>query len=140
MPSLRTFRHPRRRDPPAPPAGIDAPNLDLQIAEFGDPVRVGQRATYMITITNNGQASDRAVVLEVAFAPEMTPDVNRINQTLRTQAIQASVQGQTLRFSPIAEIRKDEPIVLTLSFNVNRVGVAKLVARVTSENLTRADH
>ena len=36
------------------------------------------------------------------------------------------------------KIRANEPIVLTLSFNLNRPGVAKLVVRVTSENLSRA--
>ena len=122
---------------PPPSDAANQSDLELRIAEYGDRVHVGERMTYSVSIDNKGQQSDTQLGLEVSFPLEMTPDVERINQTLRSKNIVASTAGQILRFSPIAEIRPGETILLTLSFNVNLEGPVRIRARLQSAGMSQ---
>ncbi|MBN1853066.1 MAG: DUF11 domain-containing protein, partial [Pirellulales bacterium] len=117
------------------PAAGPHPNIELTIAGPDWPIRLGDLISYPASIVNKGQGSDSQLLLEVTFPPELTPDLDRINDRLRTKNIRASQINQTLRFSPIREIRSGELINLTLFFTANRAGTATIRAQLTSDHL-----
>jgi uncharacterized repeat protein (TIGR01451 family) len=122
----------------APPGGIS-----VTMAEKADPLKVGDRTTYEIKVANHGQAADGQVVVVVTVPKEMIP--LRID-TKGPSGATASLDGQVMRFAPVAELRPGD--VLTYSVQVRgqsagqatcrvEVTTAKLKTPITQEETTR---
>ena len=112
-----------------PPGGIS-----LVIAEDADPVTVDDQATYKVRVTNHGQTSDRQVVLVV------TVPVGMIPLHIGTQGpgtMRATIDGQTVRFPPVAEIKPGDRLDYKIKVKVgaDHLGAARCQAQVTSQNL-----
>jgi uncharacterized repeat protein (TIGR01451 family) len=110
-----------------PPGGIS-----VVIAEDADPVTVEDQATYNIRVTNHGQTSDRQVVLVVTVPAGMFP------LHIGTQGpgtVRTSIDGQTVRFDPIAEMKPGDRLDYKVKVRAEKPGAARCRAQVTSQNL-----
>jgi uncharacterized repeat protein (TIGR01451 family) len=124
---------PPAAEPGKPPAATSQlSNLRLSITDLGDPLRVGQSSSYRVFVTNSGQTPDSAVRLTVTLPPEMT----LVQTGLRAPA-RYTVDGQTLRFDPVAEIRAGETLTYNIPMQANRAGNARVTAELTSTGLGR---
>ncbi len=113
--------------PSAPPA---ANSLQVGITAYGNPVRVGARATYQV-ILQNGPVDDQQVQLRVLFPAELAPDMTSI----RTNAgVEPNLVGNELRFQPIATFRKGERLEFQITVTVKQPGVRNITAEVISRN------
>ncbi len=121
----------------APPAGVDpgpgggaVPDigdgpqngnvkgeLTLSIADQGDPIRVGQRVTYLLVLKNDRNATDRNVRLTVAFPTGLD------FKTLRSP-LQGTVRAsdREIELPSIAEMRAGESITIRVEAEATQVG------------------
>lgn len=97
---------------PPPAAG----QLTLEVLEFGDPVGLGKRASYAITIRNDRSAPDQDVVVTVEFPPGLR--FEKLDGPERGRNV--SADGRTVRVSPIREVRAGEKLP---EFRVEVTGV-----------------
>lgn len=82
--------------------GTRAP-LSVSIFEPRDPVSNGQEAAYDVRVTNNSPVSDREVLVVVTLPEQMTPAPS-------TGQTQYALNGRTMRFAPVAELRAGETL------------------------------
>ena len=113
---------------PRPPADG---RLVLTLSDLGDPVRVGEKARYYVTIRNARRSTDRAVVLTVVL-----PERNSGFTATPPPAIRydTSLDRRMVTFSPIAEMRSEETVEFVIEVTLNEPGPAVLRAQVTSQN------
>jgi len=112
----------------APPPG----GVSVLMAEKADPLKVGERTGYEIQVSNQGQAADGQVVVVVTVPEEMVPQ--RI-ETKGPSGVPVSIDGQVVRFAPVAELRPGD--VLSYSVQVRGVSAGQATCRVdvTTKNL-----
>ena len=118
------------------PAGSAAPapaptgGLRLTVLDITDPVRVGDRTTYVIRLKNEANISDQNVVLQIDVPPELS--VEAIDGPV-AQA-QTSPDGRTITMQAVRELRPGETLQ-DFRVEVTARGPArqtKLVARARS--------
>jgi uncharacterized repeat protein (TIGR01451 family) len=111
-----------------------APPLDVVISDLFDPIAVGERQTYVITVANLGQLSDRQVRLTVTLPPQMT--LEKLGTGGPANVDVESVVGQTIRFAPMAELRpgRENRIEYRVRAWAKQPGKAIARAEVTSLN------
>ncbi len=107
--------------------------LSISLTDSTDPLNVGAVGLYEIRVTNNGTDSDRNVAVGVTFPAELTPlDQGNSGPSPNTRF---SVQGQTVRFEPIAEIRGKETLIYRVNARAMGAGTNVTIrAEVTSQN------
>lgn len=110
-----------------PPGGVS-----VVIAEDADPVTVEDQATYKVRVTNHGQTSDRQVVLVVTVPAGMIP--LHIG-TKGPSGVKTSIDGQTVRFDPVAEMKPGDRLDYEVRVRAEQPGAARCRAQVTSQNL-----
>jgi hypothetical protein len=122
----------------APPGGIS-----VTMAEKADPLKVGDRTTYEIQVSNHGQAADGQVAVVVTVPKEMIPQ--RIG-TKGPGGATASLDGQVVRFATVAEIRPGDMLAYSVQVRGQSAGeaicrvevtTAKLKTPITQEETTR---
>jgi len=106
--------------------------LDLVISDLFDPITVKQTQTYVITVTNLGQLSDRNVTLAVTLPQQMI--LEKLGTTGPTPV--QTVVGQTVRFAPAVELRpgKENRLEYRVRARATQPGKAIARAEVTSLN------
>jgi len=109
----------------APPAGG---NLHVEIAARTNPIAVGSESSYQITITNDGPGSERKVALSATL-----PDDMQFTDNQDQSHAKATIDGQTIRFEPIAELRAKETLTFNIRVKASRSGDATVRAEVTSQ-------
>lgn len=113
-----------------PPAGS---GLTMRAHALRNPVKVGKSFSYEIRVTNNTSTPDRQVVVVATIPPEMVPkDVGTSGPARH------AIEGQTVRFEPVAEVRAGETITYRLRVDALRPGNVKLGVRLTSQNMQQA--
>lgn len=112
----------------SPPAG-----LTMTLSDLNDPVEAGKQLTYEIRVQNQGQAPDSDIVVEVRLPQEFSPVA--IGTSGPTQQ---TIQGQSIRFAPVAELGAGETLTYRVRVQANRPGMVRVVASVTSQSLTTA--
>jgi uncharacterized repeat protein (TIGR01451 family) len=103
------------------------PGLSVTIADLRDPIRAGNSLTYEVRVTNNGETSDRDVRLTITLPPQLTPIREGI-----TGPAPGRIEGNTLRFDPVAEIRPGEPLAFRFQARAAAAGTVRIQASVTS--------
>jgi hypothetical protein len=112
---------------PAAPAGSD---LRLTITESTNPARVGERLVVYLNVQNNGQQVERQVSVRMLLPPELAADAAQIQPQS-----EASVRGQEIRFSAIAELQPKAERQYVIPVNVNQVGQVKMRAELAAPSL-----
>jgi uncharacterized repeat protein (TIGR01451 family) len=112
---------------PGTPAGS---NLRLTITESTNPARVGERLVVYLNVQNSGQQAERQVSVRMLLPPELAADAAQI----QPQA-EASVRGQEIRFSTIAELQPQAERQYVIPVNVNRDGKVTIRAELAAPSL-----
>jgi uncharacterized repeat protein (TIGR01451 family) len=117
--------------PAAPPPPVPGAPLSVTVTDNRDPTMVGADNTFEIRVQNNTAASDRNVQVTVLVPPELTP-----SPVGTSGPAQYAVEGQTVRFGPVQELRPGEPIVYRVLTRGARPsnGPVQVQAQVTSAN------
>jgi hypothetical protein len=105
--------------------------LSMTVVDTRDPVAVGNETTYEVRVTNDAQAADGQVVLVVEIPAEMTPMAVGTSGPARY-----AIQGQTVRFEPVAEVRTGETLTFRIRAKAERGGEVAVRAEVTSAGVT----
>jgi uncharacterized repeat protein (TIGR01451 family) len=115
------------------------PELEFTVKDVADPIEVGSRTQYEIRVINQGTQQDS----NVQVAAALPPDVQLIDGSGPTQA---TIQGQQIRFAPLATLAPQEEAVFVLhaqgkiaGHHVIRVQLQSdgLAVPVTKEESTR---
>ena len=100
--------------PAAPPA--NRPPLSVSVAETSDPIRVGGKTVYQITLENRDSASYFDVAVSVTVSDEL-----RLGSIAAPVGTQGAIVPNAVKFQPIRELRAGEA---PLSFEINASGAA----------------
>ncbi len=90
----------------APPPSPNAGKLEIKVHDVRDPVRIGQRTTYVIQVANRRSTSDRQVQIKIELSPTVT--VESVESQLAV--VDTSNDGRTLTLEPIKELRPNESL------------------------------
>lgn len=102
-----------KKEPPA------ADGLTMSVVGLRNPVSVGKELTYDIQVANNGAASQRQVTL-MATVPE-----GMVFNPIGTQGPDPAkfvIEGRTIRFDPLAEVRPGESLAYRVRVRAKQVG------------------
>lgn len=103
----------------------------LETVDVDDPIEVGGTETYVIDVTNQGNASDRNVVIkctlpaEEEFVSAMGPD-----------GTQFQVSGKTVTFNPYPSLAPKARIQYRVVVRCNAVGDVRFATELTSDMLS----
>ncbi|MDX1947611.1 MAG: hypothetical protein SFU86_19590 [Pirellulaceae bacterium] len=110
-----------------PPVAVEPPaagNLKVTIADIGDPIRIGEKTTYLIEVTNERAVSDKEVIVTL----QMTDGLKPVGATGPAGIASVGPDG-TLVLSPVNEIRAGEK--LSFKVEVSGAKAGKQKTRVT---------
>jgi uncharacterized repeat protein (TIGR01451 family) len=122
------------REPAGEPARdqsspTSAQALVLVVNDLGDPIRAGDQVTYIVEITNGRAVSDRNIVLTVVL-PEGWSQLTTVPPPLIRHT--TGLDGRTVTFSPIAELRAGETVTFRIGATLHRAGQATIRAELKS--------
>lgn len=106
------------------------PAILLEVVDLVDPVEVGGQTTYLITVTNQGSATDTNVRV-VARLPEEASFVSASGAT------QHSADGRTISFGPLGSLPVGGQAVWRVVVRADAEGDVRFGLEMTSDNLTR---
>lgn len=104
------------------------PALNLCVTDSEDPICIGDRTTYTITIVNQGSESDENVVVNVRFPSEIKP-------LCATGDSRGQVSGNTVTFTPYAHLRPRQTITYRIDSEGVSSGDARVVVEVSSDSI-----
>ncbi|QEG34901.1 COG1361 family protein [Bythopirellula goksoeyrii] len=111
-----------------PPSG-GGRGISLSISPYNKKPLAGSRATYQFFVQNNSNSTDEQIQLRVLFPPEIIPDMATLQSVVAGQ-----LNGNELRFNPVASIRANERLSFTVTTSVLKAGFVNITAEVTSKN------
>ena len=117
----------------APGAATTTPANDLQLAVSTNtnPGHVGQKQLINITIANAGQQIERQVSMRVFLPQELTIDPTQIQP-----ASEATIYGQEVRFSTIAELAPGQQRQYVVPVTPNRTGKTQVRAEIAASSIS----
>ena len=121
---------------PTSPQGLITPSgkgLKISVNDNHDPIMVGKKLTYTITVTNESFEPDRDLVLSVTVPPELEP---RATGNFGPANLGARIVGQNIVFDKLLEIRGGESLPYHVCVDTKRAGTAVLKVSLTSRNST----
>jgi hypothetical protein len=104
--------------------------LKLTIGETKNPARVREKQVVYVNIENSGQQTETKVAVRVILPPELTPDPTQIQPQN-----DATILGQEIRFTTIAELRPGEKRQYVVPVTPNRAGQIQIRAQVAAASL-----
>lgn len=107
------------------------PALLIEVIDTNDPLQPGEETTYIITVTNQGTASDRNVKIVANFPAEITP-------ISATGDSQATINGNVVEMAPYDEIQPKEAITWRVQAKAQQAGDSRLRVNLTSRLLQKA--
>jgi uncharacterized repeat protein (TIGR01451 family) len=108
-------------------AGI--PAILLETIDVADPIEVGAKETYVITVTNQGSAVDTNVQI-VAMLPAEQEYASSDGPT------KAKVEGKTITFEPLKELQPGRQAVWKVHVKGTGTGDVRFRTRLTSDQMT----
>jgi uncharacterized repeat protein (TIGR01451 family) len=106
------------------------PAVMLEVVDLEDPVRIGNRATYMISVTNQGSATSTNI--RIACILE-----NNVQYISSAGATASSVVGDTVRFLPLGSLAPKDKAIWRVVVAAVRPGDVRFKVIMTSDELTR---
>jgi hypothetical protein len=108
---------------------IDPPvtgNLKVSIADMSDPIKLGEKTSYVIEITNERNVADKDLVVTLELADGMQVS----GASGPSAVLRSSPDGRTVELSPIAEVRPGEKLP-SYRIEVTSLKAGKHKARVS---------
>lgn len=102
------------------------PALDVCVSVLDNPICVGENSRYKVTITNKGQEYDSNVKVALNFPSELVP----LNAS---GASPAQVSGQSVTFTPYANLAPRQTIEYFITVKANGRGDLRTKAQVSSD-------
>ena len=103
----------------------------LEVVDIEDPVRVGNRATYTITVTNQGSAISRNIRIYCILE-------DNVKYVSSAGATASTVEGDTVRFLPLGSLAPQSKAVWRVVVAAVRPGDVRFKVVMNSDELTRS--
>jgi len=111
-----------------------ATKITAKLFDSRDPLAVGKSGTYEVRVTNEGPTADTNVTVAVVLPPELTAVPAG---TAGPGGVGAEIEGNIVRFQPLAELRPGEPVSFRVAARGVTPGDARVTAQVTSTGLAQ---
>jgi hypothetical protein len=127
-----------RPQPPAEEQPAEAGQRDVDgelrmvVVDLGDPIKVGEKTKFSITIENDRKVSDKNIRLTILLPTGVAHERTVGPVTPRS----VGTDGRTLKLQPIAELRPGEKVHFTVEVLATRAGKHKFTAHVQSLRTT----
>ena len=106
------------------------PAVMLEVVDIEDPIRIGNRATYMISVTNQGSATST----NIRIACILEDNVEYVSSAGATAG---SLVGDTVRFLPLGSLAPQDKAVWRVVVSAVRPGDVRFKVIMNSDELTR---
>ena len=106
------------------------PAIMLEVVDIEDPVRVGNRATYMITVTNQGSATSTNIRVSCLLE-------DNVQYISSAGATASSVVGDTIRFLPLGNLAPKDKAVWRIVVSAVKPGDVRFKVTMISDELSR---
>lgn len=106
------------------------PAVNLEVADLEDPVRIGNRVTYAITVTNQGSAP----LTNILIACMLEANVKYISSSGSTSG---TMEGDRLRFLPLSSLAPQEKAVWRVTVAAATPGDVRFKVIMNSDELSR---
>jgi uncharacterized repeat protein (TIGR01451 family) len=113
--------------------------MQFDVTALRNPVRVGNKFSYLITVANRGTADERNVAVEAVVPNGMT--VERIGTSgpspchIEKKVDEQKAAVESVRFDPLPILSPDKPQVYRIMVQPKTVGNYSIKASLSSENL-----
>jgi uncharacterized repeat protein (TIGR01451 family) len=111
-----------------PPVG----GVSVTVAERADPLAVGEETSYEIRVTNHTQAIQRQLAVVATVPAGMVP---RHIRTKGPGASKFTIEGQVVRFEPVAELAPGGRLDYSVQVRAQQAGKARCQVQVTAQSL-----
>ena len=101
----------------------------VEVVDTEDPVEVGNETAYEIRVTNTGSKTETDIRLECQFP------VDKLQFRGATGPTQHTVEGNTIRFEPIARLAPRAEVVYRVNMQMLGVGAAIFNCRITTSGI-----
>ena len=109
-------------------AGIAA--IHLEVIDLEDPIEVGSRTTYLITVTNQGSAPDTNIRIVCVLE-------DKIQYVSSAGATAGSIMGNTVSFAPLHSLAPKARVTWRVVVRGVRPGDVRFRATMSSDQLAR---
>ncbi len=106
------------------------PAVNLEVTDLDDPVRVGNRVTYMITVTNQGSAPLTNILISCILE-------SNVKYISSAGATSGTMEGDRLRFLPLGSLAPQEKAVWRVVVTAVSPGDVRFKVIMNSDELTR---
>ena len=106
------------------------PAVNLEVTDLDDPVRIGNRVTYMITVTNQGSAPLTNILISCILE-------SNLKYVSSAGATSGSMEGDRLRFLPLGTLAPQEKAVWRVHVTAVSPGDVRFKVIMNSDELTR---
>ena len=106
------------------------PALLLEVIDIGDPVRIGDNGTYLITITNQGSSN----ISNVRVSCEIEDQMSYISSTGPTKAKAA---GNKISFQPLPSLSPNDKAIWQITVKAVGPGDLRFKAEVSGDQFER---
>jgi len=105
------------------------PALLLEVIDLADPIEIGSNETYEITVTNQGSADGKNIVVVCTLPPEQ-------EYVSATGPTQATADGQVITFAPLVELDPKAKATYRVVTKALKPGDTRFAVTMTSDLLT----
>jgi uncharacterized repeat protein (TIGR01451 family) len=116
---------------PPPPASTAGEGLNLSVVGLSNPVRAGKQLTYEIRVTNTSATTYRELGVTAILPDAM------VFSPLGTAPAKFSVEGQTVRFDKVPELRPGDSLVCRVRVQSKQPGRWQFRAELTAAGLAK---
>ncbi|MEN0019345.1 MAG: hypothetical protein AAF747_00515 [Planctomycetota bacterium] len=109
---------------------VGIPAILLECVDLTDPVELGTQTTYVISVTNQGSATDRNVRVVVELPTEQ-------RFVSASGATAATADGQTITFAPLPSLAPGERREFRVTIEAVGAGDVRFAVTMTSDEFTR---
>ena len=106
------------------------PAVSMEVVDVYDPVKIGDRTTYVISVTNQGSA----IATNVSIACILEDNVRYISSAGATAG---SIKGQIVRFSPLSSLAPKDKAAWRVVVGAVRPGDVRFKVIMNVDQLTR---
>jgi uncharacterized repeat protein (TIGR01451 family) len=107
---------------------LGIPAYRLQVTANGDPVEIGRRMSYEITVTNTGSLPANQVEIKAIVPPEL-----KVTQVKGPS--KETVQGQTVTFAPVDGVQPNQTLTYVIEVEGLKPGDVRFRAELRGETL-----